>query len=307
MQVRQALDEYQYATLDHSPMTRRWYVQKLEAFAQWCHAQQLDDLDSVKPIEVRRFIGELRERDSQRTGRPLSSYTLHGYAQVIKGFLAWCAKEELISERVAKRIEMPRVEIKVIETFNEEHIKRLFAACTHELTPTLIARNKAILAVLLDTGIRAGELCGLTLDRTHLSPNDAYLKVFGKGRKQREVGLGKEAAPLVHRYVSRYRRATNQELRTFVNRHGRPLTPDGLDQMLYRLRDRAHVTGVRCSAHTFRHTYAVRYLEAGGDIYKLSRLLGHTSVGVTENYLRAFSARAARQGMSVFDELKRRA
>jgi len=84
------------------------------------------------------------------------------------------------------------------------------------------------------------------------------------------------------------------------------LTPEGLDRLLYRLRDRVgrqHFNGVRVSAHTFRHTYAVRYLEQGGDLYKLSRLMGHSSVVVTEGYLRAFTARAARQGGSVLDNL----
>jgi integrase/recombinase XerD len=64
-----------------------------------------------------------------------------------------------------------------------------------------------------------------------------------------------------------------------------------------------HVAGVRVSAHTLRHTFAVTYLAGGGDLYKLSRLLGHTSVTTTEGYLRAFRARDARRGRSVFDRM----
>ena len=85
----------------------------------------------------------------------------------------------------------------------------------------------------------------------------------------------------------------------------RQFTPKGLDDLLYRLRDRAGISGVRCSAHTFRHTYAFNFIKVGGDVLRLSRLLGHTSVLVTENYLRCFGSQDARGGLSVFDTLRR--
>ena len=89
----------------------------------------------------------------------------------------------------------------------------------------------------------------------------------------------------------------------FLNRYGRPLTVSGIDQLLERLNGWARVQGVRVSAHTFRHTFAINYLKNGGDIYRLSRLLGHTSVQVTEGYLRAFKQHEARQGVSVLDRM----
>jgi site-specific recombinase XerD len=305
MRVSQAVDDYRYSILDLSPPTQRWYVQKLELFAEWCDQEQID-LENLKASHVRRFIEGLRSRTNQQTGKTISSYTLRGYAQVIKGFLNWCAKEdgleELVSEKTPKRIELPRVDAKVIETFTPDQIKRLFAACEKEFTQTLTMRDKAILSVLLDTGIRASELVGLTLDNVFLSAQDAYIRVFGKGRKEREVGLGKEARIALHRYITRYRQAGKEEQHVFLSRFTQPLTVNGLDQVIYRLGEWARISGVRCSAHTFRHTYAVSYLQAGGDVYKLSRLLGHTGVQVTENYLKAFKARDARMdGLSVLD------
>ena len=222
---------------------------------------------------------------------------------------SWCIGDDLISDKVTKRLEMPKRDIKIIQTFSSDHVTKLFAAAglPNKQYPWFADRDGAILAVLLDTGIRANELCDLTLDRVHLTADDAYLVVNGKGRKQREVGLGMKSRQLLHRYIHRYRPHTPGELHVFLTRAHRPLQPEGIDRLLYRLRDLTSIQGVRVSAHTFRHTYAVSYLKAGGEIYKLSRLLGHTSVVITEGYLRAFEARDARGGLSVFDEaLKKR-
>lgn len=304
MDISQALNEYRYAVLHLSPRTQGWYLQKLSVFVEWCGDQNKNTLEQITAGDLRRFLADARTRTNPQTGAPLSSYTLHGYMQVIKGFLNWCADEDLVSARLAKRIEMPHVDIKVIETFSPDQIKRLFAACEQDRTPALVMRDKAILSILLDTGIRASELCGLTLENIFLEPQEAFLRVFGKGRKQREVGLGKNARAALYRYIIRYRKAPKEERHVFLTRIQQPLTLHGLEDLFHRLRDAAKITGVRCSPHTCRHTFAVNYLAAGGDVYKLSRLLGHTSVLVTENYLRAYQARDARKdGLSVLDRL----
>jgi len=303
MQLSDALTEYRYAILEHAPKTREWYEQKLVVFLAWCESDGVD-LADLKPLHLRRFLAYLRERPNERYPERgnLSDNTVKGYAQVMKGFLTFCAKEELISERLAKQAPIPHVESKVIQTFTREQVKRLFTACGLESFRVLAERDRAILAVLLDTGIRASELCGLRLENAFLQPNDGYLLVDGKGRKQREVGLGKEARTHVHRYIYRYRDAPRSEHHIFVGRRRQPMTPYGLDQMLYRLRDWAGIVGIRCSAHTFRHTFAVSYLAAGGDIYKLSRLMGHSNVSTTEIYLRDYKDRDARKGPSVLDQ-----
>jgi integrase/recombinase XerD len=308
MQVSQAVDEYRYAILRLAPKTQQWYLEKLSVFADWCEQEQIP-LENLKAAHIRRFIDELRTRINPQTHKPISSYTRHGYAQTLKTFLNWCTREEgldeLVSDKLPRRVEMPRIEQKVIETFTADQIKRLFAATEKEYNRSLTMRDRAILAVLLDCGIRASELCGLTMENVFITPNDAYIKVLGKGTKWRECPVGKEARATLHRYITRYRHAPKDEPHVFLNRANKPLTPNGLDQILYRLRDWAHIKGVRCSAHTARHTYSVSFLTAGGDIYTLSRLLGHTSVQVTENYLRAFKARDARKkGLSVLDQMK---
>ena len=149
---------------------------------------------------------------------------------------------------------MPKREQKVIETLSVEQVERLLRAAQS-------ARDKAIIAVLLDTGIRANELCTLTLDHVHFTPEDAWLLVHGKRDKWREVGLGKRARQALHKYIYRERptQAWHAQPQVFIGRRGQ-LTPNGLDQILHALRDAAgqeHFQGVQVRPHVFRHSFAV--------------------------------------------------
>lgn len=297
--VRDALNDYRYAILHLSPKTQQEYLSKLLVFAAWCEGEHLA-LEDLKQASIRRFTEALR-------GRPIEAVTIHGYLRVLKRFLHWLSREEdyeaVVSSKLPSRIDMPKLEQKVTEIFTPEQIKALLAACGQEYNQELRVRDRAIVSVLIDTGIRASELTGLTLDNTFLDPLDAHLKVFGKGGKWREVALGHRSLVELRRYITRYRHASKEEGRVFLNRYDAPLTVWGLDQLIERLGKWAGVEGVRCSPHTFRHTFAVNYLQATGDVYRLSRIMGHNSVKVTEIYVRAVSNRTARKGMSVLDNM----
>lgn len=263
--------------------------------------------DDLLPAAIYRFTDHLKtgDRYDQYKVGARSSYTVRGYTQVIKGFLAWAAEEELISAKVGAKVEMPRVEKKLIRTFSREQYHILGVACANEMLPWLMHRDRAILAVLLDTGIRASELCTMTVRDVHLEDRtDPHLIVYGKGRKERAVGpLGRESELVLRRYLARHRPEVSAP-QVFVSRTFEPLTPSGLDQLLYRLRRWAgpeRFPGIRLSAHTFRHTYAVNFLRAGGSIYDLSVLLGHSSVVVTQRYLEDYQQSDARKGKSVLD------
>jgi site-specific recombinase XerD len=303
MHIDAACVEFGYAK-DWSPASRAWYAGRLGAFREWLSGEGITELEGITAPLVRRYIEyrrstHRRSTPSARYGKMLDSHTLHGHVRVIRALLHWAAREDLLEEKVAKRIALPRKEEKVLGILQPAHLDKLFAVCEKAETPEYVARDRAILSLLLDTGLRASELCGLTLERVVFTGEGAHLVLHGKGRKQRIVGLGKKARLALHRYVYRHRPAT-EDSRVFVSKRGTPLTTEGLDRLLYRLRDRAGIEGVRCSAHTFRHTYAVRFLEAGGDIYTLKTLMGHSTVVVTEGYLKQFRPK---QGSSVLDAL----
>jgi integrase len=155
---------------------------------------------------------------------------------------------------------------------------------------------------LLDTGCRASELCGLKMQDVTFAPDTAWILVHGKGRKEREIKLGRKARLALSRYVHRERKSDSE--RVFIGRKG-PLTAEGLDRMLYRLRDaagRQHFTGVTVGAHRWRHTYAVMALMAGMDSVAVSRNMGHADIGVTMNYLKSLtSQQVMRMAISPLD------
>jgi len=305
MKVSEAIEQYTFAITHLSPKTQRGYLDCLNRFSKWCDKQGLT-LDKVKAIHTRKYLEELRQTPNEKTGQPLSSYYVHYHARSLRAFLRWCSVEEGLDEYVttrAAKVTMPRLEKKVISIFTPEEINKLLAACKKEAYPELQSRTRTIILVLLDTGIRASELCDLTLDDVHLTAGNSYIKVRGKGMKEREVGLGNKASKALYTHINRFRHAPTEERHVFLTRTHTPMTYITLDKVLYRLADWAGVED--CHAHKFRHTFAVRYLEAGGELFDLSRLMGHTTTFVTRLYLEYYTSRQVRmKGISVMDNLK---
>ena len=305
MDVREAVEEYHLAHLHLARYTRLGHKHRLGVFAQWCETQGLA-LEQVNARHVRAFLEEVSKLPG-RYERTVRTSTVRLYAQTVKAFLAWVSSEEdfesLVSPKLARRIELPKADETMIETFSEAQLEAMLKATEKQFYPV---RDKAILAVLIDTGCRAGELVDLTLDCVWLDTDDSYLKVRGKGRKERELTLGRAARIALRRYVTRYRKPAHRaEQHVFLGRTGRPLTVSGLESIITQLGERAHIQGVRISPHTIRHSFATHFLLNGGDIFRLSRLMGHTQVSVTEIYLKSVKARQARQGgQSVLDHLK---
>src|SRR5689334_535107 len=199
MQLHAALVELGFSK-DWTPASRKWFTGRLTTFITWAATQGVTEIEDVTAPLVRRYIDYRRTTPSEATGKPLSSYTLYGHVLAIKDLLNWAVREDLLDEKVVKRIDRPKREQKVLAVFTPKQIERLFAACEQGETTEQVARDKAILAVLLDTGICANELCTLTKDRVFFAEGDAWILVNGKGRKQREVGLGHRSRNLLHRY-----------------------------------------------------------------------------------------------------------
>lgn len=301
----EALAEYEYIIAELSEHTQRVYRARVRLFARWCQTKHLS-LKEITPATVAGYLQDLRSKASDVTGDPLASSTLHGHMRAIKTFLFWCARppQKLLSMEVPQNLVMPKVDSKIIQPFSKEQIKHLQVAVTHNHFPIIVARDKAILAVLLDTGIRASELCGLLLEHVHITPQDGFLKVMGKGRREREVPLGRQSRQLLRDYIKNYRLPLENEPHVFISHRHDPLTTSALRSMFKAWMHRAKITGVRCSPHDCRHTYAINFLLQGGNLYVLSRLMGHSSIAITEVYLRAVEALQARKaGKSVLDNL----
>jgi integrase/recombinase XerD len=186
---------------------------------------------------------------------------------------------------------------KLIRSFTTQHLQAMFTAC--DLRSHLGFRDYTLMLALIDTGMRASELCNLRLEDVQ----GDHVVVMDKGRKQREIGIMPTTAKFLWKYIKVHRHPSQPSDKLFLGRRGTPLTPSGLDHALYRIRDAIGLHDIRLSAHTFRHSFARVWLERGGEVYSLSRLLGHASVQVTEVYLRDFEARQARLRHNEFSPL----
>lgn len=304
MQVRDAMEQFLLAKYNLRHRTKRLYKDILERFTDWCERERIE-LEQVKPPVVRRYLSELSTQ---------ASTTLHERAQVIKVFLSWCTREEdyeeLVSEKTVRRIQLPKIDKTIIRIFTKDEINTLFKACRKEDDPVIQVRDRAILSLLLDCGLRLSEIgydggrpqepTGLRMQHVFLS--ESYLRILGKGGKEREVGMGKRARAYLEQYINHYRGKSSSPF-VFLSRRGGPLSISSVDETVRRL---ARMAGVdECHPHKFRHTFACLYLLDGGDIYKLSRLMGHSKVEITQLYLRAVQDMQLRQnGLSVLDSLQ---
>lgn len=340
--VEQAAGDFLGSIKKLARKTQEEYSQRLGVFVAWCTEQRIM-LGDVNRDVVDAFVEHLKATHSPaRNDRAeLSSYTLANYVRVIKIFLNWCLEDDEHSSQInvqaIVRIHKPQVTEVIIETFTPEQLEALFKACDKEESEHLRVRDRAIIAMLLDTAIRASELVTLKLGNLKLDSRDPHIRVLGKGSVWGEVGMGEIARRYVGKYVRQFREPAfeekitvqsrglsprqvkqvkqqllNQEL-VFVNRNGQPLTVSGLYRLVDRLGEWAGIEGVRCSPHTFRHTFAKMFMQPDengkrGDIYQLSKLLRHGrgqgDVKTTENYLKSLRQTDARRGAkSVLDNL----
>ena len=168
-------------------------------------------------------------------------------------------------------------EQKILATFTAEQVRRLLA-----FKPS--GRNQkrchALVCLLLDTGLRIDEACKLM--PANLDFDNLLVTVMGKGRKERKVPLSSEGRKILYRYI---RETPNRFV--FGTRNQTMCSIRNLQRDFRAICKKLLISGVRCSPHTLRHTFAVSYLRAGGNLFYLSKILGHTSVKTTERYLQS--------------------
>lgn len=248
------------------------------------------DVTQITTWELRRFTLYLQQakvfRDHPFTRpqeRRLSGHTVNCYLRAIRAFCSWLTYEEIIQANPFSRLKIPNAPRKVTPTFSEEQIQALSGAIDTS-TPAGF-RDWAIILTLLDTGLRVSELADLGLENVNL--DQRQLKVCGKGAKERIVPIGVKVQRAMWQYLQWYRPnpASPRFNSFFLTQDGRPMTRGRILTQIKRCGKRAGLVGVRCSPHTFRHTFAISYLRNGGDVFSLQRILGHSSLETVMVYV----------------------
>ena len=288
-------------TEGRSQNTIRFYQNNLQRFLKFLRERQLtEEVQSIGVAEAREFIFHLQNEVTRWENSPytkdekrLSPFSVQGYVRSIKAFWSWLAEEGIILDNPMEKLKVPKVPRKIIATFSPEQVKKMID--TLNLSETSGFRNYTIILLLLDTGIRLSELANLEI--RNIDFKQSCLLVRGKGNKERIVPLGTQVRRILWRYINSYRvkPQDTEEATLLLTNSGKPLQRRAIRLMLLRLGIKAGILGVRCSAHTFRHTFAKEFVLQGGDIFTLQHILGHSSLEMVKVYVNLAASDVSRQ------------
>jgi integrase/recombinase XerD len=201
----------------------------------------------------------------------------------IKSFFKFLVMDDYIKVNPAQLLEAPKLSRKLPDTLSIEEIEQLFEAI--DFSKEEGYRNYTMLETLYSCGLRVSELINLQL--SNIFWDESFVRVIGKGNKERFVPIGGKALKAIKIYTSEYRVHLNiqpgQEDFVFLNRRGKQLTRVMIFTIIKNL---AEIAGIQknISPHTFRHSFATHLLEGGADLRAIQEMLGHESITTTEIY-----------------------
>lgn len=264
-----------------SPHTIADYKNSFRIFAEWMQEDRtFEDI-------TRRHIEEFLASRQGVTNRTL----LHYYA-ALAAMWTWAVKESIVPLNIVHTVTPPKAEEREILPFTESEFKAMLASIQRSkpyerkgkrrsdhavIHPE---RTRAIMLLLLDTGMRVGELTGLKLHQ--LDHRNQRIQLLGKGARERSLPYSPRTAQALWRYLSTRPNAEPDEP-LFCTYHNRSIDPTSLAKTFRALGSRAGVQNVH--PHRFRHTFAIQYLRNGGDPYTLQKLLGHATLDMVKRYL----------------------
>lgn len=249
-------------------------IVKLQQFAE--SAEEPIPPSEITYANITDFIQLLNELG-------MSAFSQARITSGIKSFFKYLLFEREIKIDPTQLLETPRLGRKLPDTLDLHEIDKLLVAIDHSKPEG--ARNRAILETLYSCGLRVSELVGLRL--SHLYIDAGYIRVIGKGDKERLVPIGREAVKYITIYKKESRnhldiKAGNEDY-VFLNRRGAKLSRVMIFTIIKNL---AKVAGIskNISPHTFRHSFATHLIEGGADLRAVQEMLGHESITTTEIY-----------------------
>lgn len=213
----------------------------------------------------------------------MSAYSQARIISGIKSFYKYLLLENLLSTNPTELLEAPKTGRKLPDTLSVDEINRLIDAI--DLSYPEGQRNKAMLETLYSCGLRVSELVDLKISNLYF--NDEFIKVVGKGNKERLVPIGSVAVKYITIYLNEVRGAypvkRESEDILFLNRRGGKLSRVMVFTIIKQLAVRAGIKK-SISPHTFRHSFATHMIEGGADLRAVQEMLGHASITTTEIY-----------------------
>lgn len=253
------------------------YTSDVEKLAKYCEVNFPDKSPLHLELEhIRRFVNDLSKLE-------ISDYTQARITSGIKAFYKYLMYEDLISVDPAQLLEAPKLGRKLPDTLSFIEIEQLLEAIP--LGEPEGHRNRAILEMLYSSGLRVSELT--ELKKGQIFEDIGFLRIVGKGNKERLVPIGKDALKYLSIYKNEVRVhqtiAKGHEEFVFLNRRGKKLTRVMIFLIIKKIALQAGIDK-NISPHTFRHSFATHLIEGGADLRAVQEMLGHESITSTEIY-----------------------
>ncbi|UKS26039.1 tyrosine-type recombinase/integrase [Paenibacillus sp. HWE-109] len=217
------------------------------------------------------------------TAQKLKTSTINIRLRTIKAMFNWSMSERLIKESPFDNVHLLKVPEEEFQVISKTQERRLFECC--DLKTLTGLRDALVMSFLFDTGVRIGECLRISVGEVDLQNRSVTIRAeSAKTRKARTVYFGKRTQEMLAIYLA-WHEKNGQVPNLFLNEFGQPLDKEWASKRINAIGKKAKITGVRISPHTFRHTFATRYIKATGDPFSLRRLLGHSTLEMTNRYV----------------------
>lgn len=244
------------------------YGRDIEAFSA---SLKVKDWKQVTGEEILHFLSLLNQKN-------YSASTICRMLIAVKVFFRFLKAEGEVDRDLGRYFDTPKMWQLIPEVLSIEEVDLLLAQPKEE--DLIGCRDKAILELLYATGIRVSELCGLKISDV----SDAFVKVRGKGKKERIVPVGKRAIEAIDSYLTRFRtESTEDHAPLFLSQRGGPIDRITVWNRIKRYALSANISK-SVSPHTLRHSFATHLLENGADLRLIQDMLGHEDIGTTDRY-----------------------
>lgn len=262
---------------NYSERTIKGYKNNILKFARYMKNEfEIVEIEEISHVHIKSYLNFLK-------GNGLTEVYINIILKNLRSFYKYCFTEGYCLN-VALKVGWLRERKTIIKTFSDDEIRKMMDV--YNYSSYIHARNKCIMAILIDTGIRNFELCQLKITDIR----ETVIYIMGKGKKERVVPI----SPYLKKIMIKYERIREGYLKNnilhydnyFLSYRNKPLTTEAVERIVRLCGEKANVNkNIRCSPHTCKHYFAQAQLRNGLDVYSLSRLLGHENVTITKRYL----------------------
>lgn len=261
-----------------SPKTIEWYGYITKNFLAYCNENGIQ-IETMKTPEARQWVNHLQNNEINYKGNSINCHI-----RAIKTMFNYFMEDEYISRNPFTKIKQIKTNKVIIPTFEPEEIKLMLNQFNKNRFSDF--RDNLIIRILYDCGLRVSEVTALKIPDIDTERN--LLKVFGKGHKERIVPFGRGVKREIFKYLAKRERVVPKDIDEgyfFSTREGTALLPRNILRKIVIVGNKAGIEGKRLSPHTFRHSFAKQYLMAGGDLFSLQTIMGHSSLLSTRRYI----------------------